>query len=211
MQKKSKTCIISLGNLEVWFKSWNLQVESYKEWQVTMLKVKWAVQTIGAQIEKRECSLRAKDARKGLGVTCACVPSCFTHVWLFVTLWTLAHQALLSMGISRQEYWSDPPCPPLGDLPDPGIEPTSPTSPASAGDSLPPVLCGKPLGVTQTNAFLLNSLFFSGSQTRLLISFSSLPTHLLPPCPVASLVLNLLYIVSRFYLMPCFLQSASMI
>ena len=37
---------------------------------------------------------------------CACVLSCFSHVWLFVTLWTLAHQATLSMGFSRQEYWN---------------------------------------------------------------------------------------------------------
>ena len=39
--------------------------------------------------------------------------------------WTVAHWALLSMGFSRQEYWSGLPCPSLGDLPDPGIEPGS--------------------------------------------------------------------------------------
>ena len=39
------------------------------------------------------------------------------------TIWTLAHQAPLSMGFSRQEYWSGLPCPPPGDLPDPEIEP----------------------------------------------------------------------------------------
>ena len=44
------------------------------------------------------------------------------------TLWTVAHQAPLSMGFSRQEYWSGLPCPLPGDLPDPGIEPTSLTS-----------------------------------------------------------------------------------
>ena len=38
--------------------------------------------------------------------------------------WTVAHQAPLSMGFSRQEYWSGLPCPPLGDLPNPEIEPT---------------------------------------------------------------------------------------
>ena len=41
----------------------------------------------------------------------------------FVTLWTTACQAPLSMGFSRQEYWSGLSCPPLGDFPDPGIEP----------------------------------------------------------------------------------------
>ena len=44
-------------------------------------------------------------------------------VQLFATLWTAAHQAALSMGFSRQEYWSGLPRPPSGDLPDPGIEP----------------------------------------------------------------------------------------
>ena len=63
-----------------------------------------------------------------------CMLSCFSHVWLFVTLWTVAHQAPLSMiRFSRQEYWSGLPCRPSGDLPDPGIEPVSLTSTALAG------------------------------------------------------------------------------
>ena len=49
--------------------------------------------------------------------------SCFSCISLFATLWTLAHQAPLFMGFSRQEYWSEFPCPPPGDLPDPGIKP----------------------------------------------------------------------------------------
>ena len=57
----------------------------------------------------------------------------FSRVQLFVTLWTVAHQAPWSMGFSRQEYWSGWPCPPLGDLPNPGIKPGSLTSPALAG------------------------------------------------------------------------------
>ena len=52
---------------------------------------------------------------------------------LFATLWTVAHQAPLSMGFSRQEYWNGLPCSPPGDLPDPGIEPMSIISPAFAG------------------------------------------------------------------------------
>ena len=51
-----------------------------------------------------------------------------------VTPWTVAHQAPLPMGFSRQEYWSALPCPPPGDLPDPGIKPGSP---ALQADSLP--------------------------------------------------------------------------
>ena len=56
-----------------------------------------------------------------------------SRVQLCATPWTVAHQAPLSMGFSRQEYWSGLPCPPLGGLPDPGIEPVSLTSPALAG------------------------------------------------------------------------------
>ena len=61
------------------------------------------------------------------------VLSCFSHVWFFATLWTVACQAPLSMGFSRQEYWSGLPCPPQGDLTDSGIEPESLKSPALAG------------------------------------------------------------------------------
>ena len=51
----------------------------------------------------------------------------------FVTLWTVALQAPLSMGFSRQEYWSGLPCSSPGDLPNPGTEPGSLVSPALAG------------------------------------------------------------------------------
>ena len=53
------------------------------------------------------------------------------------TLWTVAHQAPLSMGFSRQEYWSGLPFPLPGDLPDPGIQPVFPVSPVLQADSLP--------------------------------------------------------------------------
>ena len=64
-----------------------------------------------------------------------------SHVRLFATLWTIAHEAPLSMGFSRQEYWSGLPFPSPGDLPDPGIEPRSPALQADALTSEPP---GKP-------------------------------------------------------------------
>ena len=54
-------------------------------------------------------------------------------VWFSSTLWTVARQAPLSVGFSRQEYWSELPFPPLGDLADPGIEPGSLMSSALAG------------------------------------------------------------------------------
>ena len=62
---------------------------------------------------------------------CVC-PKSFSCVWLFVTPWTVACQAPLSMRFSRQEYWSGLPFPPPGDLPDPGIKPASRMSPALA-------------------------------------------------------------------------------
>ena len=65
----------------------------------------------------------------------------FSHVRLFAA-WTVAYQASLSMGFSRQEYWSGLPFPSLGDLPDPGIEPESP---ALAGRSFTTEPPGKPL------------------------------------------------------------------
>ena len=62
-----------------------------------------------------------------------CVLSCFSRVRLFVTPWTVAHQAPLSVGFSRQEYWSGLPFPSPGNLPNPESEPASLTSPALAG------------------------------------------------------------------------------
>ena len=62
----------------------------------------------------------------------ACVLSCFSCIWLFVHLRTVAQQAPLSMGFSRQEYWSELPGPSPGYLPDPGIEYASLKSPELA-------------------------------------------------------------------------------
>ena len=67
------------------------------------------------------------------------------RLFAFATLWTIAHQAPLSTGFSRQEYWSRLPFPPPGDLPDPGTEPESPVSPALQVDSLPAEPLQKPL------------------------------------------------------------------
>ena len=74
-------------------------------------------------------------------------------VRLFVTPWTVAHQAPPSMGFSRQEYWSGLPFPSPGDLPDPGIEPGSPTLQA---DALPSELLGNRL--ISNNKQLVNNL-----------------------------------------------------
>ena len=62
-----------------------------------------------------------------------------SHVWFFATPWTVAKQAPLSTGFSRQEYWSGLPFPSPGDLPNPGIKPRSPAFQADALTSEPPL------------------------------------------------------------------------
>ena len=79
--------------------------------------------------------------------SCVCMLSCFSRVWLFATPRTVARQAPLSMGFSRQEHWNGLPCPPPGHLTNPGIKPASLRSPALAGEgSLPLAPPGKPKG-----------------------------------------------------------------
>ena len=89
---------------------------------------------------------------------CVCVCehelSCFSHIQLFATLWTVACQVPLSVGFSRQEYWSGLPCPALGDLADPGFEPVSPAAPALWADSLLQSRRESPL-CAHTPAFIL--------------------------------------------------------
>ena len=79
--------------------------------------------------------------RKSLLLFCllyAWVLSHFSHIWLFVTPWTVAHQAFLSMGFSRQESWSGLPLSSPGHLLHPGIEPGSLALPADSLPSQPP-------------------------------------------------------------------------
>ena len=64
---------------------------------------------------------------------CVCVSQLLGCVLLYVTVWTVAHQAPLPMEFSRQEYWNEVSLPRPRDLHDPGIEPTSFASPALAG------------------------------------------------------------------------------
>ena len=75
-------------------------------------------------------------------ILCECLVSCFSHVQFFLTLWTVACQAPLSRGFSRQESWSGLPFPPPGDLPNPGIKPGSPALQVVCLLTEPP---GKPL------------------------------------------------------------------
>ena len=72
------------------------------------------------------------------------------------TLWTVACQAPLSMGFSRQEDWSGFPCAPPGDLPNPGIEPTSPVAPTLEVDFFTIEPLEKPILDPRTQQIVLN-------------------------------------------------------
>ena len=104
------------------------------------------------------------------------VLSCISHVQLFVILWTVACQAPLSMGFSRQEYWSGLPCPPPGDLPNPGWNPCLFCLLHWQAGSLPLAPPGKCLSLE------LSSVQFSRS-----VRSDSLqphePQHVRAPCP----------------------------
>ena len=75
----------------------------------------------------------------------SCPVCVFSHVWLYATPWTVAHQAPLSMELFRQEYWGRLPVPSPGDLPDPWIEPASPESPALASGFFATAPLGEPI------------------------------------------------------------------
>ena len=102
------------------------------DFQVLSLVIR-TIQTHGGGVQRNEGSFwLAKD------VMLVWVPNCFSHVWPFVTLWTVAHQAPLSVGFSRQEDWSGLPFPPPGELLDPGIKPEWPALQADSLPSEPP-------------------------------------------------------------------------
>ena len=101
---------------------------------------------------------------------CVCVPNSFSCILLFVTPWTVAWQAPLFMGFSRQEYWSAEPFPSPGDLHDPGIKIQSP---ALQADFLPSELPGKPITIYKCMCVYLKCLyyFFHMSLGKLLTSW----------------------------------------
>ena len=108
--------------------------------------------------------------KKGIRYKCVCVCACvcvcvyartraraqlLSHIQLFVTAWTVARQAPLSMQFSKREYWSGFPCPRPGDVPDPEIEPTYPASAALQADSLATEPPGKPPNNLSLTYYLL--------------------------------------------------------
>ena len=80
-----------------------------------------SLQSMGSQRAGHDWATKHTDTTDSTDVT-TCMFSHFSHVRLFETLWTVALQAPLSMGFPRQEHWSGLPCPPPGDISDPGIE-----------------------------------------------------------------------------------------
>ena len=90
---------------------------------------------------------------------CVCVRtlSCSVVSYSFVTPWTMARQAPLSVGFPRQEYWSGLPLPNPGDLPNPGIEPMSLASPAFVGRFFTTAPPGKPHMIWRTFTLLILS------------------------------------------------------
>ena len=92
-----------------------------------------------------------------------CMLSHFSCVQLFVALWTIVHQAPLSMVFSKQEYWSGLPCPLPGDLPNPGIKSRSPALQVGSLPSEPP---GKPKNTGVDSISLLQGSSQPRNRTR---------------------------------------------
>ena len=84
---------------------------------------------------------------------CVCVRSVAQSCLTLVTSWTIAHQAPLSMGLSRQGYWSGLPFPPSGDRPYPGMETVSPASPSLVGGFFITKSPGKPLCILHIHLY----------------------------------------------------------
>ena len=103
-------------------------------WNRCLVPKRWGT----TALNRRQCLAHNSSSVKNCWMIwyfCVCVLSPLSHVWCFLTLWTIASQALLTMGFSRQEYWSELPFPSPGHLPEPEIESAPPSRQT---DSLPP-------------------------------------------------------------------------
>ena len=108
-----------------------------------------------------------------------CLLSCFSCVQLVATLWTVTCQPPLSMGFSRQEFWSGLPCPSPGDLPNPGTELASLKSPALAGRFFTTSTTWEALNEEGVVGFIYLFLAIPHSMRDL-----SSPDQRLNPCPL---------------------------
>ena len=107
---------------------------------------KWRTEHVKNPAKSRHRGEQCRGPEMGRVCVCVCVCVC-ARVLSHFLLWRLGlwpTRLLCSWGFSRQEYWSGSSCPPPGDLPQPGIEPTSPASPAGAGRLLTTRPSGKP-------------------------------------------------------------------
>ena len=118
-------CQVSVGTHVAVLPSWSKSHSPHVEW----LYLPWPSPVYYHSLWN--CRTASTGAIPPLQGFIACVLSHFSRVCLFATLWTVACQAPLSM-VSRQKYWSGLPCPSPGNLPNPGIKPTSLLSPALA-------------------------------------------------------------------------------
>ena len=115
---------------------------------------------------------------------CCAVLSCFSRIWLFAILWNVAHQVPLSMGFSRQEYWSGFPCPPPGHLPNPGIEPMTQHLLHWQEGSLPLVPSGNPGSYVciMCNNEWISHCAFVHSLNKYLLNANCVQGIMLGPC-----------------------------
>ena len=113
------------------FDPWVGNIPWGMKWQPTpvllVLKIQWT-EELGAELLSREYIFNNIWSQKGPLYACSVALAVSDSLW--PSLWIAAHQAPLSMGFSRQEYRSGLLCLPPGNLPDPGFEPASLTSPA---------------------------------------------------------------------------------
>ena len=99
------------------------QRETVLQLKVVMKSI-WSQYEVTVNLQDMYCEWEINSYKRLRLRGCFCMCPCL------VAQWTIAHQAPLSLGLSRQEYWSGLPFPPPGDLPNPGFKPASPVSPA---------------------------------------------------------------------------------
>ena len=109
-----------LKKTEVWWES------NKNRFYSGNIAIMWTRPQCGTCSIPNKTKIKWEFTSKEQGGGHACVLSRFSRVGVFVTLWTVVHQAPLSMGFSRQECWSGLSFPPPGDLPKPGIQPLFP-------------------------------------------------------------------------------------
>ena len=114
--------------------------ESEEELKCLWMKVKEEREKVGLKLNIQKTKIMASGPSTSWQIDGSEWVKSISRVRSFVTPWTVAHQAPQSMEFSRQEYWSGLAFPSAGDLPNPGIEPGSPTLQADALPSEPPIV-----------------------------------------------------------------------